>query len=95
MHKINFAGRRIGVPGHPFLRIGFGVLLLIGGALGFLPVLGYWMIPLGLAVLAIDFPLARRLQRRLNVRLGYWLHRNWPNFARRAGYGSPRPGKHG
>lgn len=49
---------------HHWLRKTIGVLLVIGGMLGFLPVLGYWMLPLGLALLAIDFPLARRLNRR-------------------------------
>jgi len=37
-----------------------GFLLLIGGILGILPVLGFWMIPLGLLVLSIDWPWARR-----------------------------------
>jgi hypothetical protein len=32
--------------------------------LGFLPVLGFWMIPLGVAVLAVDVPLAHRLWQR-------------------------------
>lgn len=40
-------------------------LLLIGlGFLGFLPVLGFWMIPLGIAVAALDIaPLWRRLRK--------------------------------
>ncbi|MGI9316320.1 MAG: PGPGW domain-containing protein [bacterium] len=42
------------------LRILIGVLLLIGGLLGALPVLGFWMIPLGLLVLSIDFRWARK-----------------------------------
>lgn len=50
-----------------WLRKSVGVLLVIGGVLGFLPVLGYWMLPLGLALLAIDFPIARRMYRRLFV----------------------------
>lgn len=47
-----------------------GLLLLIGGILGFLPVLGFWMIPLGLIVLSVDFPMVRRFRRRLAVRWG-------------------------
>ena len=47
------------------LRKTVGILLVIGGLLGFLPVLGYWMLPLGLALLAVDWPAARRLYRRL------------------------------
>jgi hypothetical protein len=89
MSKISFAGYRIGVPGHPILRVILGLLLVVGGLLGFLPILGFWMIPLGLAVLAIDFPPVRRFQRRMTVRLGNWLHRNWPGLARRFGYGEP------
>jgi hypothetical protein len=37
-----------------------GVLLVIGGCLGFLPVLGFWMIPAGLAAIALDIPPWRR-----------------------------------
>jgi len=48
-----------------WLRKTVGGLLVLGGMLGFLPVLGYWMFPLGLALLAVDFPFARRLNRRL------------------------------
>jgi hypothetical protein len=51
-------------PNH-WLRKSIGVALVIGGLLGFLPVLGYWMLPLGLALLAVDWPWARRLFRQL------------------------------
>jgi len=60
----------------PWLRRGVGILLVLGGLLGFLPVLGYWMLPLGLALLAVDFPFARRVNRLLQVwwgRLGQQL----------------------
>lgn len=50
-----------------WLRKAIGVLLVIGGCLGFLPVLGYWMLPLGLALLAVDFPVIRRMNRRVLV----------------------------
>lgn len=40
-------------------RLPLGLLLLIGGFLGFLPVLGFWMAPLGLMILAIDLPVLR------------------------------------
>jgi hypothetical protein len=33
---------------------------LIGGILSFLPLLGIWMLPLGLALLAQDIPVIRR-----------------------------------
>lgn len=49
------------------VRKTIGVLLVIGGLLGFLPVLGYWMLPLGLALLAVDFASVRRFNRRTLV----------------------------
>ena len=53
---------------HPkwkWLRPPVGVALVILGFFGFLPVLGFWMIPLGLAVLAVDFPAAEKALDRL------------------------------
>jgi len=52
------------------LRKTVGVLLVIGGMLGFLPVLGYWMLPLGLALLSVDWPWARRMYRQLRILWG-------------------------
>lgn len=93
MAKVNFAGYKVKVPGHPLLRMGLGLAMIAGGTLGFLPILGFWMIPLGLAILGIDFPPLRRLYRVMTVKLGYWLHRRWPSLARKVGYGAPRPSK--
>ncbi len=58
------------IPRSRLVRMIVGLLLLVGGMLGFLPVLGFWMIPLGLIVLSVDFPLVRRFRRRLAVRWG-------------------------
>jgi hypothetical protein len=44
----------------PGVRTLLGIALIIGGIFGFLPVLGFWMIPLGVAVIALDFPGLRR-----------------------------------
>ena len=38
------------------IRIPLGILLVLGGNFSFLPVLGIWMLPLGLLLLAIDLP---------------------------------------
>jgi hypothetical protein len=38
----------------PGMRLLLGLLLIAGGVLGFLPVLGFWMLPLGIAVAALD-----------------------------------------
>ena len=48
-------------------RVVIGVLLMIGGVFGFLPVLGFWMIPVGLVLIALDVPPLRRWLR-------FWLH---------------------
>lgn len=53
-------------------RIIVGLLLIIGGVLGFLPVLGFWMIPLGVLVLSVDFPFIRRWRRQFEVRVVRW-----------------------
>lgn len=52
------------------LRKTVGVVLVLGGLLGFLPILGYWMLPIGLTLLAVDWAWARRLSRRLRVWYG-------------------------
>lgn len=44
----------------PGLRSLIGVLFMAGGILGFLPILGFWMFPLGVAFVALDVPPARR-----------------------------------
>lgn len=57
----------------PFLvRQIIGVLLVIGGLFGFLPVLGFWMIPLGILVLSVDFRWARRVYLRMVVVWRRW-----------------------
>ncbi len=49
----------------PGLRSLLGLLLVAGGLVGFLPVLGFWMIPLGILVIALDVkPLVRRVRAR-------------------------------
>lgn len=46
------------------LRLLLGILMIIGGVFGFLPVLGFWMIPLGVLVAAMDIKLVCRWLRR-------------------------------
>ena len=45
---------RIRKPEARFIRIPLGILLVLGGIFSFLPVLGIWMLPLGLLLLAVD-----------------------------------------
>lgn len=47
-------------PGARLIRVPLGILLVVGGLLSFLPVLGIWMLPLGLLLLAIDLPFLQR-----------------------------------
>lgn len=51
---------------HPsiLVRYGVAVLFLIGGMLWFLPVLGLWMLPVGLVLLFARSPAYWRLRRR-------------------------------
>ncbi|MEL6946580.1 MAG: hypothetical protein AAFO73_02980 [Pseudomonadota bacterium] len=53
-------------------RIALGIALIVGGLLGFLPILGFWMLPLGFVVLSVDFPTIRRARRRVQVRVMRW-----------------------
>jgi hypothetical protein len=46
------------------LRWSVGLLLIAGGTLGFLPVLGFWMIPLGVLFLASGSPRVREAAKR-------------------------------
>ena len=48
-----------------WLRIPLALALILGGILGFLPILGFWMLPLGLAILALDLPFLRDPLARL------------------------------
>ena len=63
---------RVPTPTTKLGRTILGVLLIIGGILGFLPVLGFWMIPLGLLILSQDFASVRRFRRRWQVKLTRW-----------------------
>jgi hypothetical protein len=42
-----------------YLRVPLALVLIAGGFIGFLPVLGFWMLPLGLLLLSVDVPLLR------------------------------------
>ncbi|MEF2550025.1 hypothetical protein VQ042_01440 [Aurantimonas sp. A2-1-M11] len=65
-------GRDMPLPASRGMRIASGVALLIGGTVGFLPIVGFWMIPLGLLVLSVDLGPVRRWRRRTAVRWGRW-----------------------
>lgn len=72
---IKFAGFEIPLPASMIVRIFMGVLLVLFGLVGFLPIVGYWMIPFGLLVLSYDIPRVRRWRRQIEVSWGRWRQR--------------------
>ena len=71
-HLPEFAGRKIvwlRRPSSRWVRAPLGILLIIASLFSFLPVLGMWMLPLGLMLLAIDVPFLKRPTGRALVRL--------------------------
>lgn len=69
---ISVMGRRVPMPRSRRMRITMGVTLVILGMFGFLPVLGFWMIPLGILVLSYEFASVRRFRRRFEI---WWAER--------------------
>jgi hypothetical protein len=55
----------------PVLRSLLGIVFIALGVVGFLPVLGFWMVPLGVLLIALDVPPWRkRVERWLEDRSG-------------------------
>ena len=52
-------------PSARLVRIPAGALLCVGGVFGILPLLGFWMLPAGLILLAEDVPPLRRATSRI------------------------------
>ena len=66
-------------PSSRLVRIPAAMLLIAGGIFSFLPVLGLWMLPLGLLLFAQDIP---PLQKPMARMLG-WIERKWIERQRR------------
>ncbi|KAB2874452.1 MAG: hypothetical protein F9K38_15665 [Pseudorhodoplanes sp.] len=64
-------------PQSRIVRIPAAAFLVLGGVFSFLPVLGLWMLPLGLVLVAVDLPALRPPLTRML----HWIERKW--FARR------------
>ena len=60
-------------PSSRLVRIPLAILLIFGGIFSFLPVLGLWMLPLGLLLFAQDVPMLQKPMARM---LG-WVERKW------------------
>lgn len=61
------------------LRWSAGVALIVAGAFGFLPVLGFWMIPLGVLFLAGGSPRVREIAKAAIRRGRAWAARLKPD----------------
>ena len=66
-------------PSSRWVRFPLALFLILGGIFSFLPVLGLWMLPLGLLLFAQDVPL---LQKPMARALG-WIERKWIERQRR------------
>jgi hypothetical protein len=66
-------------PSSRWVRIPLGALLILSGIFSFLPILGLWMLPLGLLLLAQDIPFLRAPTGRALI----WLERKWVQWKRR------------
>jgi hypothetical protein len=78
----NWIARPVGglrKPDARWIRIPSGILLIVGGILGFLPILGFWMVPLGVLLLALDLPFLRRPTAGLMIRG----ERRWTEWRRK------------
>jgi hypothetical protein len=65
--------RKVRSPNAALFRIPSGIVLIAAGCVGFLPILGFWMVPLGLAILAQDVPFLRPPLARAVA----WINRRW------------------
>jgi hypothetical protein len=63
-------------PASRWARLPVGLVLILGGVFSFLPVLGVWMLPLGLMLIASDVPFLRRPMARFTMwiidRIEHW-----------------------
>jgi hypothetical protein len=89
--RVKFAGREIPLPASRPLRLAIGTTLVVAGILGFLPILGFWMVPLGLIVLSADIALVRSHRRRVEVWFGRRAYPVWRRLKARW-QGRPGPG---
>ena len=60
-------------PSSKLVRIPLALLLMLGGVFSILPILGLWMLPLGLLLIAQDVPF---LEKPVAQSLG-WIERKW------------------
>jgi disulfide bond formation protein DsbB len=64
-------------PSRRLVRLVAAILFILGGIFSILPVLGLWMLPVGLALMSQDVP---QMKPPLE-RSARWLERKWQQFA--------------
>jgi hypothetical protein len=70
-HRVHWLLR----PGSRWVRWPAALLFILGGVVWFLPVVGFWMLPLGLILLAEDVPPLRRWLVGVLMSAEAWWHR--------------------
>jgi hypothetical protein len=68
--KLDIGPVKVPLPASKGGRIAVGSALMAGGTLGFLPVLGFWMLPVGFVVVSNEMHAARKLRRKMVVKWG-------------------------
>ncbi|EAR51443.1 tryptophan synthase subunit beta [Oceanicola granulosus HTCC2516] len=58
-----------------WVRIPLGILFILGGIFSILPLLGLWMLPIGLMLLAFDLPALRAVVVSLVIRGRRWVQK--------------------
>ncbi len=75
-HRLQEPVRWLLQPGARWVRLPAGLLLMAGGVFAILPVLGLWMLPLGLVLLSEDIPPLRRATDRVLA----WIEHHRPHW---------------
>lgn len=77
--------RWLRIPSARWIRVPVGVLFVLGGVFAILPILGLWMLPIGMLLLAQDVPVLRRPTRRALLSIEWrWVRAKRARRARRA-----------
>ena len=85
--RLRAAMRWLLQPSSRWARIPAGVLLVCGGLFSILPLLGLWMLPLGLLLLAEDVPPLKRACNRILE----FVHRRRPHWFSSGAVGEAAP----
>jgi len=68
---------RLLAPHLVYVRLPVAILFILGGIFWFLPVVGIWMLPIGLLLLAVDLPALRPRVSAWMIVVRRWLRSRW------------------